>query len=125
MRNSKFTTKEEYLQYRKNWKEEYMALTQVIRDHKLIQRYCSQDCNKAIQMVGGKLDYSNISAYFRYVEQMHKENEKLQTLLLKYKGSRKYLLNYRKEAKFMMEELANAKIEANRQYLTSKQTVNA
>jgi hypothetical protein len=125
MRNPKFTTKEEYLQYRKDWKEEYMELTQIIRDHKLIRRYCSQDCNKAIQMIGGKIEYHNINSYFRYVDKMHKENEKLQALLLKYKGCSKYLWSYRKDAKFMMEELANAKIEANNQYLASKQTVNA
>jgi hypothetical protein len=125
MRNPKFKTKEEYLQYRKDWKEEYMALSQTIRDHKLIHKYYAQGANQAIQMVGGKIDNSNINAYFRYVDQMHKENQKLQTLLLKYKNCRKYLSGYRKEARLMMEELDNAKIEANKQYLASKNLVTA
>jgi hypothetical protein len=120
MRNNKFTTKKEYLQYRKDWKKEYMELSQTIRDYKLIQKYGSQDCNKAIQMVGGKIEYSNVNAYFRYVEQMRKENNKLQALLLKYKNSRKYISDYKKEARLMMEELTNAKIEANLQYIASK-----
>ena len=125
MRNTKFITKKEYLQYRKDWKDEYMELSQTIRDHKLIQRYYNQGCNKAMQMVGGRFDNSNIIAYFRYVDQNNKENEKLQALLLKYKGCSKCLWSYRKDAKFMMEELTSAKIEANLQYLTSKTLMTA
>jgi cell shape-determining protein MreC len=121
MRNPKFTTKQEYLQYRKDWKDEYMELSQVIRDHKLIRKYSSQACGKAVQMIDGDaFSYDNISKYFRYVEQNKNENEKLQALLLKYKDCKKYLSGYRKEARLMMEELTNAKIEANLQYIASK-----
>ncbi len=119
MRNSKFTNKEEYFQYRKDWKEEYMALTQHIRDHKLIRRYSSQACNKAIQMIGGVISYDNVGKYFRYIEINKKENPNLQLLLVKYKDDKTCLSTYTLDATNMLEELKYAKIEANRQYLDS------
>lgn len=124
MRNPKFTTKEEYLQYRKDWKKEYMVLSQMIRDYKTIRNLRNKECNKAMQMIGGMLNYDNVNKYFKYVEQNIKENFYLQSLIDKYKGKKTWLEKQRKEANKMMEELKDAKIEANRQYLASKQLIN-
>lgn len=126
MRNTKFTTKEEYIQYRKDWKEEYMTLSQTIRDYKLIRALRNRSCGKAMQMIGGTLTYDNVNKYFRYAEQNIKEDTQLQSLLEKYKNSKKTLLELlQKDARTMMDELTNAKIESNKQYLVSKQLINA
>lgn len=126
MRNTKFTTKEEYIQYRKDWKEEYMTLSQTIRDYKLIRALRNRSCGKAMQMIGGTLTYDNVNNYFRCAEQNIKEDTQLQSLLEKYKNSKKTLLELlQKDARTMMDELTNAKIESNKQYLVSKQLINA
>lgn len=119
MRNKNFTTKKEYLQYRKDWKEEYKTLSQNIREHKLIRRYLSKTANEAMKMVGGILSYDNTKRYFEYINTLNKENEHLQELLKKHKGT--YLGSLRKHAREMLAELKEAKIEANRQYLANKQ----
>lgn len=119
MRNPEFTSKEEYIQYRKDWKNEYMTLSQNIRDYKLIRRYSTQACNKAIQMVGGMLSYDNTSRYFKYVDENRKENIKLQTLLKKYNNVNKLMVESKK-ATLMLEELKQAKLKANSQYLKSR-----
>lgn len=123
MRNPKFTTKEEYLQYRKDWKEEYMTLSQMIRDYKTIRNLRNKACGKAMQMIGGVLSYDNVNKYFRCAEQNIKEDAYLQSLIEKYKDKKTWLEKQRKEAKEMMQELTDAKIEANKQYLSSKQLV--
>lgn len=125
MRNPKFTTKEEYLQYRKDWKEEYIALSQTIRDHKTIRNLRNKACGKAMQMIGGILSYDNVNKYFRYTEQNLKEDIQLQSLMGKYKDVKTWLETQRTEASLMMEELTNAKIEANKQYIASKNLVVA
>lgn len=70
MRNNKFTTKEEYLQYRKEWKAEYKQLSEDIREtkkeildlqkhkeyagalqyHKLCQRKLASDMIKELKL---------------------------------------------------------------------------
>lgn len=124
MRNPTFTTKEEYIQYRKDWKEDYMVLSQIIRDHKLIRRYCGQAQGKAVQMIDGDpFTYDNISKYFRYIDQNKKENEHLQSLLQKY-NTKKALYQYRIEAAEMMNELEQSKLNSKEQYIASKQLIN-
>ena len=48
MRNAEFKTKEEYLQYRKDWKAEYKELSQTIREKKLLHKENSRIFNKAV-----------------------------------------------------------------------------
>lgn len=125
--NNQFTNKEEYLTYRSDWKVEYKALSQTIRDVKLMWRYTSQACNKAIQMVGGSITYDNVNKYFRYAEEMVKEDVRIKNLYEKYNNDKKWIRKtrneYKKEATLMLEELKLAKIEANRQYLERKQSL--
>lgn len=127
--NNQFTNKEEYLTYRSDWKVEYKALSQTIRDVKLMWRYTSQACNKAIQMVGGSITYDNVNKYFRYAEEMVKEDVRIKNLYEKYNNDKKWIRKtrneYKKEATLMLEELKLAKIEANRQYLERKQSLQA
>lgn len=117
MRNPKFTTKEEYLQYRKDWKEEYMALSQTIRERKwLHSRYCSI-ANKANLEVG--MNYQNINKYFNYIKMLSEEDVQYKEIRAKqnWRISKETLsLN----ATIMLQELKDAKIEANRQYLASR-----
>jgi len=117
MNTVNFNTREEYIQYRKNWKDKYLILSNIIRDHKLMRKYTNQACSLALSMIGGRLYYNNISSYFRNVENNKLENVKLQKLYNKYKNSKKQLIDYQKDARNMMEELTNAKIEANKQYI--------
>lgn len=123
MRNPKFTTKEEYLQYRKDWKEEYMALSQIIRDKKWMRREYAKINAKALRQVGGgQNEYLKLCAT---INTLIADNEKYSKLNEKYKNDRIWLEKQREEAKTMMEELSDSKIEANRQYLASKQLINA
>lgn len=123
MRNPKFTNKEEYLQYRQDWKKEYMALSQTIHEKKWMRREYAKIAAKALRQVGGgQNEYIKLCAT---IDALIADNEKYAKLNEKYKNDRVWLEKQRKEAKAMMEELSNAKIEANRQYLASKQLINA
>lgn len=121
MRNPKFTTKEEYLQYRKDWKEEYMALSQTISERKwLHSRYCSI-ANKANLEVG--MSYQNINKYFDYIKMLSEEDVQYKEIRAKqnWRISKEKLSV---TATKMLEELKLAKIEANKQYLVFKQLIN-
>lgn len=80
MRNSQFKNKEEYLQYRKDWKAEYKQLSKDIR----VQKY----------YIRGQHTPSSSDYY-----ELHR---------------------LRTTATCMLEELKQAKEEAQRQYLASK-----
>ena len=95
-----FTNKEEYLAYRSNWKAEYKELSQKIRNAKFCKWYCSlgearttPELTARFQAIGHGTDWGYWSIY-----------------------------KMRQKATAMLEELKLAKVEANRQYLASKQT---
>lgn len=96
----KFTNKEEYLAYRSNWKAQYKSLSQDIRNAKFCQWYCS---------LGEKRTTPQLTA--RYEEIKGYTHWSIPTLKF--------------QARNMLEELKLAKVEAQRQYLASKQAVAA
>ena len=94
----KFTTKEEYLAYRSDWKAHYKELSQQIRDAKFCRWFCSLKREDRIkphlahfQTIGHKTDWTYWSIY------------KMQC-----------------NATTMLAELKEAKEEAQRQYLAAK-----
>lgn len=101
MRNPKFTTKEEYLQYRKDWKEEYKQLSQHIRDFKFARWY--QSLGEKRQNLDG--------------------DRRLEEIKKKYRTDYFGVWGLKVKATSMLEELKFAKKEAQRQYLASKQSL--
>jgi hypothetical protein len=110
MRNTTFNSRETYLAYRSNWKAEYKktssnirALTLAIKED---QRYPVMDIKE------GKLLRGNIPA------QAQARLDSAPTFPLRgFIYSREC---YRAQAKEMLEELKAAKVEAQRQYLAAK-----
>lgn len=100
MTTSKFTNKEEYLQYRKDWKAEYKQLSQQIRDAKFCRWYASirrqdrmtPERDERWAKISGKTDYS----YWA-----------IKTLKV--------------QATNMLDVLKESKQEAHQQYLAGKQ----
>ena len=115
MRNLKFTNKEEYLQYRKDWKEEYKQLSETIRDYKWMRKEWSRACNIAQSKVKKE------SNYYDHVGEILKQSPRYVHLKEKYKNDRKWLEQYQTQATEMLTELKLAKQEAQRQYLVAKQ----
>ena len=99
----KFTTKEEYLQYRQEWKEEYKQLSQKIRDYKFGAWYGT---------LGPKRRSAQGNARYAQIRQQ-------------YKTECFYVRGLQTKATSMLAELKLAKVEAQRQYLASKQMVTA
>ena len=120
MRNKEFKTKEEYLQYRKDWKAEYKELSQRIREKRILQKDNSRIFNKAVLETGTTWG----DGLWRLVEYLtddkKKTDPKYKELTEKYTGDRKWIELYSKDATLMLLELADAKVEAQRQYLASK-----
>ena len=117
-----FTNKEEYLAYRSNWKAEYKALSQTIRERKWLHSRYSTIANKANLEVG--MDYQNINRYFDYLKLLSDEDTKYKEIRAKQNwriSKEKLSLT----ATVMLQELKNAKKEANRQYLEQKQSLQA
>ena len=96
-----FTNKEEYLAYRSNWKAQYKELSQQIRDRKFCRWY-------------GSLQLPE-----RKTEAMQKRYD----ALVKKEGFAysSYVYPLKKKATLMLEELALAKQESQRQYLAAKE----
>jgi hypothetical protein len=121
MRNIEFKTKEEYIQYRKNWKEEYKQLSEIIREKKWMIKEYQRAYNKAY--IETRKDSYFYNECFKRAEEILKDNKLYQNLEGKYKNDKKWVELYRKEARDMMEELKLAKLEAQRQYLASKENL--
>jgi len=118
----KFTNKEEYLAYRSAWKAEYKELSQTIRERKWLHGKYSTIANKAKLEVG--MDYQNINKYFNYIKMLSDEDKTYSEIRAKqnWRISKEKLSA---TATKMLEELKLAKIEANRQYLEQKQSLQA
>jgi hypothetical protein len=94
-----FTTKEEYIAYRANWKAEYSKLSQQIRDRKFCRWYGS----------------------LQLPERKSEAMQKRYDALVKKEGfSCAYVTPLKNKATEMLEELKAAKVEAQRQYLATK-----
>lgn len=100
--NTKFTTKQEYLTYRSNWKAQYKQLSQDIRDLK----FC-----RAFPQANRFNDPKNVERY-REIEKRLFNNA---NTCVEWK-----LEQARSKATQMLEELKEAKVEAQRQYLHAK-----
>ena len=85
-----FTTRNEYLAYRADWKNNYKILSQDIRDTR------------------------------EAIKQAYANNNQDRASILQYQKS-----ELRKTARKMMEELADAKVEAQRQYEAQKEKTHA
>lgn len=114
--NITFTNKQEYLQYRKEWKETYKQLSNDIRESKwmrnISQRAYSDGYNQTYE-------YNRV---VKYVESTLLENKRYIELYNKHIGKfiwYRLIPDIKKmslKAKNMLDELKLAKIEANRQY---------
>ena len=100
MRNIKFSTKEEYLVYRSEWKAEYKTLSQQIRDFKFARWY--QTLGESRKSPEGDARWLKISN--------------------QYKTNCFYVYGLKAKATGMLNELKIAKQEAQRQYLASKES---
>ena len=118
MRNTEFKTKEEYLQYKKDWKSEYKELSQTIREKKILHKKNSRIFNKAVSEKGWGDGLWRMVEFF--TEDKKKTDPKYKELVEKYKDDRRWVENLSSEATMMLEELKESKMEAQRQYLASK-----
>ena len=90
-----FTTKDGYLQYRSQWKEQYRQLSADIRDFKFCRKHSS---------IG--------TDHYERIKKAHSTQFGFWPQTLAWAG--------RKKATEMLEELKLAKVEAQRQYLAAR-----
>jgi hypothetical protein len=90
-----FNSKETYLQYRTDWKRRYASLSQTIRDLKYCRKYSSFGTDRYLET---KKTHETTWGFFP------------QSLAWRH----------RQQASAMLEELKEAKAEAQRQYVESK-----
>lgn len=128
MRNPKFTTKEEYLKYRKQWKADYKELSQTIRDCRYINKAWGQAYGKATKVVSSifppPVEWFELHREITKLQREYfNENKQAMELFDKYKNKNRSKEHLRVEAHKMMQELKEAKLEAQRQYLAAKATL--
>lgn len=130
-----FTNKQEYLAYRSEWKARYKEVSQSIRDMKFVRKIHAQIFTKSEKKVNEQGAKQN---YYRelwdiqegLLKELRESDTRYKAIFEKHKDKngiiRWYSLvdEFRKEATQMLEELKLAKVEANRQYLASKETIN-
>jgi hypothetical protein len=124
MRNPKFTTKEEYLAYRKQWKVDYKELSAAIRNEKLVWKDYNR--NPIVGYYHERGGWVRSRPWTeREAERVEKYNEDIQKWKVAFGIS--HLPKYRLSglATQMLEELKEAKLESQRQYLASKNLVPA
>lgn len=98
-----FETKEEYLQYRMEWKAAYKELSQTIRDFKFCNWY--ESLGEKRKSPEGDIRYAALKA--------------------KYNVNWWYVGGLKAKAKAMLQELKEAKLRAQEQYLKQKELVAA
>lgn len=127
MRNINFTTKEEYLQYRKDWKEEYKNLTGQIRFQRKLQKSYNKMMSKATLECGPKIrgNWNNEIARNKRLKELISLNKEWNELYNKYGTSPYYENLFFKNdsllAREMLEELKVAKQKSHEQYLQQKE----
>ena len=124
MRNNEFTTKKEYLQYRKEWKTEYEELSKQIRDARLMRKIYQQAYSKAELECKNPGQYNNYMKIYKMTNEILKDNIKYQELYQKYNITKNqywhYITPWSEKARLMLEELKLAKAESNRLYWENK-----
>jgi hypothetical protein len=125
MRNTTFSTKEEYLAYRKQWKADYKALSETIRLRRLINKGYQRAYGKACAQIDMAPSLGNST----WLERYQQRNSLRDTLLAEDKGYQTLLKKYEPykdvkassaDATRMLIELKEAKIQAQEQYLAQK-----
>jgi hypothetical protein len=97
-----FTNKQEYLAYRSNWKAQYKELSQQIRDYKFCRWFVS---------------LKNPARITPELEEQFKK------IVAKHGNRAYYVYPLKRKATSMLQELKESKIEAQRQYLATKVSV--
>lgn len=113
-----FTNKEEYLQYRKEWKAKYKELSQTIRDSKWLRNTWNRAICKA-ELEITRPDPNYYKKYLKYRDMLLDENPKYVELCRK-RICWYDLPKFQKKATEMLNELKFAKAEAQSQYLAQK-----
>jgi hypothetical protein len=124
--NYPFTNKEEYLAYRQMWKAEYKELSNQIRGTVIARKQYQKAWSKAEKEA--KIPGLDNRYNYQKIYQIHKEilkNDPIYQKLAKMYNPTNYQYwrypdkeKLRKTAIVMLEELKEAKQEAQRQYLT-------
>lgn len=134
MRNPNFTNKDEYLQYRRQWKAEYAALSQRIRESrwatKEFQRAYSKiyseygdpyQLKKKIQIGDTYIDCTGWKGFHDLLDRELAGNERYLAILAKHPNEVLwYYTKLRTQAREMLEELKAAKLRAQEQYLAER-----
>lgn len=118
--NTNFKTKQEYLTFKKEWKEEYKKLSTTIRNLRYMAKEEARSCNKYINLNKNRM----YPEYFKSVKDELKSNIHYQKLLNFSVDSmyKSYYVNKHVEiAREMLENLKQAKLESQRQYLLQKE----
>jgi hypothetical protein len=121
---NKFTNKQEYLEYRKQWKHDYKLLSEKIRDFKYMKKIHQQVTSPIWSKFRADSTYTYPIA-LKTIDDDLLTHEQYQSLFKKHSLKHNYgvfvIDRLKKQATDMLLELKEAKIEAQRQYLTSKQ----
>jgi len=118
-----FKTKEEYLEYRSEWKEKYARLSKSLR---IYRQCCNANLtiwNKAMLMAfgsGGRDYYEKMSKAFDIHKVLLTEKTENHKKLESFIASNEYVKGSSADATAMLEELKEAKLESQRQYLEQK-----
>lgn len=114
MEYDKFKTKEQYLQFRFEWKRRYKKLSDTIRNYKWMRREGDRMWNTAnIEC----RPYEN--KYYYWVE-LGKKNDKYSKISAEYREGGWPVKYYSELATAMLEELKLAKVRAQEQYMAQK-----
>ena len=100
--------------YCSEWKANYKKLVETIREYKWMAKEHSRSYNAAWLETKGQFPY-----YYRRGAEILKANPRYESLINKHKSSPYDMTKIRKDATTMLEELKQAKIEAQRQYLAA------
>lgn len=120
--NNKFTTKEEYLIYRSEWKVKYNELSNKIRGAVRSRKQYQKAWSKAEKECKTPNVYSDPQKIYKVQKEILKNDPIYQALWRLYNPTNYQYWCYpdreklRKEAFAMLEELKEAKQEAQRQY---------
>ena len=117
--NINFKTKEEYMTFRNEWKEEYKKVSTTIRNLRYMAKEESRACNIAQPLNR----YGSFPQYYDKIKEILGKNDHYQKLL-KWSNDSSYKSYYVKKytaiATEMLENLKQAKVESQKQYLLHK-----
>lgn len=120
MRNLNFTNKEEYLQYRKDWKLDYLKLNQIIKDKKISIKEFNRSYNKA-KCILHDTPFQSFTGILRDLLDNNLQLIKVNKIHNNHPGWDSVLI-LKKEATEMLKELRQSKCHAQELYLKNKRT---